>query len=149
MLRRMVASLALLVAVTPAMADDFGFGFSFDSGPRYFDRGFVDSYACSTVYAAPAYYSACSTPVFVNTCPPPVVVNPCPPVVYNPCGPVIQRRAYYQRTVVAPRPVYTRPIYTAPVYRGGYGIRGAGFYNRGGCRPDGRSFGGGFYYRGR
>ncbi|TWT44185.1 hypothetical protein RAS1_05940 [Phycisphaerae bacterium RAS1] len=150
MFRRIIATLGLMVATAPALADDFGFGFSFDSGPRYYDRGFVDSYAYSTPYITPTYVSGCAPPVYGSTYAPPVVVNPYPPVVYSSYGPTVHRREYYRRTVVAPRPVYSRPVYTAPVYRGGYGGRGGAYYNRGGgWRDGGRSFGGNSHHRRR
>jgi hypothetical protein len=91
------------LAVSPALADGFSFGFSWGDGPRYY-RPYTSTYVYRD--CAPIYYSNCA----------PVVVAPvpvcAPPVVYS-----------------YPRPIYRS--YSYPRYYGrfyGHGYYGRGYY---------------------
>jgi hypothetical protein len=84
---------AAALATSPALADGFSFGFSYNKGPRYYRP-----YSSTYVYRdyAPIYYSDCA----------PVVVAPAP--------------VYYAPPVVYPRPVYRSYYYPRAYYGHSY-----------------------------
>lgn len=122
----MKTRLGILLGVTalfgtaPAMAGNWGFGFGFDAGPRYF----APRYA-APIYGGPVWNGGwnggwCGTgPVFYDTYVPPVV-RPYP---YRPF-----RRGFYNRGYVGPR--YRSAIRARSgfgrIYRNGAYFRGRG-----------------------
>jgi hypothetical protein len=109
-----MAAVVCLALGVPALADGFGFGFSYSRGPRYYAPAYVYRSSPVVVYEAPVVYDA---PVVYSA--PPAVYPYYPPVVYS-YPPAYSYRSYY-------------PAYR--VYRPSYRVGGHFYYRGGGYGP--------------